>query len=1120
MKGLRLPDSWVKVLVNSALMNHPSDATFHAEVIQTLWTLSSLDDQSKSRVKDCGGLEFTVKAMKKFESASENAGAAVQVHGCGLLSCLLGSDRHAASVWKTKGVVARILTVVTLCSDNDSYGVRQYGIDSATMSKWGLRALFYLSASKAKLGETVPKGNDFWSELQGWTDGAFGGVLQAMKRHRSSLGVQLWACRLLWSLSVQSLDEIKSSSNSNSKRFEEEKHEIGNVVEKFEISHEASSSAGSLVQGTQDLVDTVCAALRVHAKDSTMVTAALGLLCTLTVSSSILTSTPKMEAVVTAVVNAMKTQPKDKTVLRYACLVLSNLCYNFVGLSVVDAAAQNEGEEGIEAIATDVATDEARSAIPRLGGVEAVLDILNNHNTDLDMQADACHTLTCLCVDSDISKNVTAKELKSLVGIYQSQVGKTSVGAGKVQDQVCQLLASLAINPELAMKVNRSGIMVLLIKDSFKDGKIKVNGKEERGMPVVMLNLLISNSTANDMRVQTEATSTVIKYALANYCTAEEAESVMTMLCSLTSSKDCADVLISSSCRTPESKNLVPALDRIYTAMQSFQDSALLQSSACGILSNLYALFRGGHRHGEDIISYQMEVELIARALCLHRSQESVQEQAFLSLRNFCCSMPHNFVTNKDIMRVLMSAIDEAIRSMAQHPTSVFVQQNAVGFVWALANISFDVCVKIAQRQDSVPSISNTMLLFPESIELQREVLGALASLASVSSTHLLVGSLDSVVTIIKCMEIHLSDQGLIETGCFLLAAISNDNYHVKSNIAESEDSISGVIGCMMAHPMSAAIQESSCAILTHITFDNYIKECIANEGGLNSVLKAMDNHSGDPIVMSKACEALANIIGGVSDEILRTNNVPQRIVSVMDLYPDVATIQEMCLLAFWNFSNMTEELKQEVFHCGGLRSIVDCMGRYVGSELVQEKGCTALWGLSISDASQREVGVAGGIEAIIIGALAHIKSSPILHEAFGALRSLAGNHDNKMRIRDSDGVGMIVGAMWVQHHISDLLSSACSILSIVAVNVDTNEVMPLKPEVLEVVISAMRGFPDHNSLQEQCCILLRNYTFRPSNIPMMRENPLLFELLAYAASNHPLNCSERVQFILNELLQ
>ena len=49
------------------------------------------------------------------------------------------------------------------------------------------------------------------------------------------------------------------------------------------------------------------------------------------------------------------------------------------------------------------------------------------------------------------------------------------------------------------------------------------------------------------------------------------------------------------------------------------------------------------------------------------------------------------------------------------------------------------------------------------------------------------------------------------------------------------------------------------------------------------------------------------------------------------------------------------------------------------------------------------------------LDSLAHKESSPILHEAFGALTSLAGDHDNKMRIQDSDGVEMIVGVMWVQ---------------------------------------------------------------------------------------------------------
>ena len=117
-----------------------------------------------------------------------------------------------------------------------------------------------------------------------------------------------------------------------------------------------------------------------------MVTAPLGLMWTLTVTSSILTSTHNTEAVANAVFNSMNTQPKYKTVLRYMCLVISNICYISGDISFVDAADHNEGEEYIKAIVTDVAMDEARSYVTCIGGIEVVLEILHNQNTNLDMQ--------------------------------------------------------------------------------------------------------------------------------------------------------------------------------------------------------------------------------------------------------------------------------------------------------------------------------------------------------------------------------------------------------------------------------------------------------------------------------------------------------------------------------------------------------------------------------------------------------------------------------------------------------------------------------------------------------------------------------------------------------------
>ena len=56
--------------MNSALLEQISDATLHVKVVQTMWTLLSLDFKSRSGIKDDSRLKFLVISMRKFDSAS------------------------------------------------------------------------------------------------------------------------------------------------------------------------------------------------------------------------------------------------------------------------------------------------------------------------------------------------------------------------------------------------------------------------------------------------------------------------------------------------------------------------------------------------------------------------------------------------------------------------------------------------------------------------------------------------------------------------------------------------------------------------------------------------------------------------------------------------------------------------------------------------------------------------------------------------------------------------------------------------------------------------------------------------------------------------------------------
>eukprot|EP01116_Phalansterium_solitarium_P023314 TRINITY_DN809_c2_g1_i1.p1 TRINITY_DN809_c2_g1~~TRINITY_DN809_c2_g1_i1.p1 ORF type:complete len:257 (-),score=14.09 TRINITY_DN809_c2_g1_i1:235-1005(-) len=122
----------------------------------------------------------------------------------------------------------------------------------------------------------------------------------------------------------------------------------------------------------------------------------------------------------------------------------------------------------------------------------------------------------------------------------------------------------------------------------------------------------------------------------------------------------------------------------------------------------------------------------------------------------------------------------------------------------------------------------------------------------------------------------------------------------------------------------------------------------VAQAGGIEAIVAAMDTHRESIEVQCSACCALANIA-----------------------YED--------------------ENKAKVALAGGIEAIVEAMNVHLDSASVQEHACWALFSVAFKDDQNRTtVALAGGIEAIVAAMTAHPDSAAVQRNACSALRDIA----------------------------------------------------------------------------------------------------------------------------------
>jgi len=293
----------------------------------------------------------------------------------------------------------------------------------------------------------------------------------------------------------------------------------------------------------------------------------------------------------------------------------------------------------------------------------------------------------------------------------------------------------------------------------------------------------------------------------------------------------------------------------------------------------------------------------------------------------------------------------------------------------------------------------------------------------------------------------------------------------------------------------------------------------ISSQGGLILLVNAMNKFRDDVDLQEAACSALLNLSSDAEEQVLLGSNVVQSVIAMMQHQLTSPKLQEKSLGILQNVSMRSKNAKRAIAEAGGIRAVTFAIKEFMGSPSVLERAFTAMWSLAVLEDNQDLIANEGGITLVINGMMANITFEKVQTQGCGCLCTLSSNSRNKALVRDLGGVDAIVFAMWAHYNSDALLIEACRALSIVAVNIQTNEVMIAGEGEISAMMSAMRRFPNSERLQEHACVALRNFVLSADNVAILRPQVVeLEELMNAATVRFPDQCGERAKQVIESL--
>ena len=510
------------------------------------------------------------------------------------------------------------------------------------------------------------------------------------------------------------------------------------------------------------------------------------------------------------------------------------------------------------------------------------------------------------------------------------------------------------------------------------------------------------------------------------------------------------------------------------------------------------------------------ELEAIKQCLKEHHNSQTTVAAACSALRNYCVTRSILDSSHPQTLACILSeSVVEVVNAMSMCQEEE-VLGHASGALWSLC-ASKDGLALSLEKNNAIGNIIESMERFPKSAELQKNCIGILWLFFSVTNKTMDFLTDGCVVAIVRFITEFEEEEDALDIAINTVLILTTKGFQAIMALVDHEMFIDSIVGCMFKYPNSPSINGACCDILSNISLDQNQRADICARGGTSRIISALKQLCHDRWIVCKAFGSLANLVNGADVEILCESEASENMLHAMQAYSDDCYVQIKAAGALWSLSARHDVFKDELVHLGGARMISEAMDKFVASGPMQARGFVAIWSLAVPRNLKEEVGRFAAVP-VVNGLSAHISSGKICEEGLGALKCLSAITRNKEILAENDAVDCVYSCMWLHSENAIIQQAALAALSNISVDVDTNQVSQISRNDLDTIINAMRTHRYVKNVQNSAIILLRNFTFSPSNKLILQEYSNLAALVCTAVSTFNDTFQGRAEDLLHVL--
>lgn len=546
--------------------------------------------------------------------------------------------------------------------------------------------------------------------------------------------------------------------------------------------------------------------------------------------------------------------------------------------------------------------------------------------------------------------------------------------------------------------------------------------------------------------------------------------------------------------------------------MQQFPSSARVHEMACRVLASTYA-----SASKEEMITKENQavedLETIAISMSAHIHNTANTAAACYALHGLSALLSGNSL---DLNNLFQSVIMVVVNVIQLYREDQQILETATGALCAMRD---GLAVSFESDNAIVGVIIAAMNRFSKSIPLRSHCMGILLAFFSLSEKGARVLTYDLIAALERSIG-ETDEEEECDAAINIILTLSRKGCQAENSLLRNQSMIGSIVAAQFMWPESPRIQGAAASIFSNIALNNPTRADICQMGGTSRVISALNRLNQDPLFTCRAFQALANLFSGADAMILRSPDAPAAsvLVRAMTTHPENISVQIKGAHALWLLSSKGDAFNDEIVKLGGAEVLSEAISRFQGSEQMLADASIAIWSLAGAsktfqdDARKKKVGqctiesVVGGMRTLITQEIISqegILSEKAYEQALGCLKCLSAVPENKELLRENGALDLIYSCMLQHYGNPTVCKEALGVICNMNVrNTNTNEVTEMRAMQLEAVALVMESHQADPAVQKNAIFLLRNASFSPTNIVLIKQNPVLPALVRSARSN------------------